>query len=77
MQDMGRMVHLCLQCTIDVGVYCGAATKPHSPAEIIPSFIAEVASTAVNACLDGYAVTDLEVFDAACDCCNDAGCFMA
>ena len=76
MQYMGRMIHLCLQSAIDMWVDGGAATKLHSFAEIISSFIAKIASAAVNAGLNGHAVTDFEVIDAASDCCNDTGSFV-
>lgn len=76
MQDMDRMVHLCLQSAINMWIDCGAATKLHFPAEIISSFIAKVAITAVNARLYGYAVTDLEVVYAVPDCCDHTGGFM-
>lgn len=76
MQDMDRMIHLCLQGTINMWIDCGTATKLHFSAEIISPFIAKVAITAVNARLYGYAVTDLEVVDAVSDCCDNTGGFM-
>ena len=76
MQDMDGMIHLCLQGAINMWVDCGAATKLHLSAEIVSSFIAKVAIAAVNARLYGYAVTDLEVFDAVSDCCDNTGGFM-
>jgi hypothetical protein len=77
MQNMDRMIHLCLQGAINMRVDCGAATKLHFFAEIISSFIAKVAITAENARLYGYAVTDCEVVDAGTDCCDNTGGFMA
>jgi len=76
MQDMGRMIHLCLQGAINMWVDSCTATKLHFFAEIISSFIAKVAMTAVNPRLYGYAITDLEVVDAASDCCDNTGGFM-
>jgi predicted aspartyl protease len=70
------MVHFCLQGAINMWVDSGAATKLHSSAKVISSFIAKVASTAVDTGLDGYTVTDLEVFDAVSDCCDNTSCFM-
>jgi hypothetical protein len=76
MQDMGRMIHSCLQSAIDMWVDGGTATKLHSSAKIVSSFIAKVASTAVNACLDGYTITDLEVVDAVSNCRDNTSGFM-
>jgi hypothetical protein len=76
MQDMDRMIHLCLQCTINMWVDCSTATKLHFLAEIISSFVAEAAISTVNARLYGYAVTDREVLDALSDCCDNTGGFV-
>jgi len=76
MQHMGRVIHLRLQGAINMWINGGAATKLHAFAEIISSYIAKVASTAVNASLDGYTVTDEEILDAVSDCGDNTGGFM-
>jgi hypothetical protein len=76
MQDMSRMIHLCLQGAINMWVDCCAATKLHFFAEIISPFIAKIAISAVNARLYGNAVTDPEVLDAVSDCCDNTGGFV-
>ena len=76
MQDMDRMIHLCLQGTINMWIDCSTATKLHFPAEIVSSFVAKVAIATVNARLYGYAVTDLEFFDVGSDCCDNTGGFV-
>lgn len=72
MEDIGGVVHACLEGTVDVGEAGGRGTEAHLAAEVVSAFYTEGTCTAVNASLDGYALADGEGVDAWGEGGNDA-----
>lgn len=61
MEDMGGVVHTGLEGAVNVGEARSRRAEAHPLAEVVATFVAEGTGAAVDASLDGDALTNLEV----------------
>jgi hypothetical protein len=60
MEEMLRVVHLCLECSVEVGERLRGAAEAHALAEIIPPPPTQVAIGAIDPTFDGDAHADAQ-----------------
>ena len=77
MEDVGWMVHVLLEGTIEVGEGFGATSEPETLAEVVTTLGAEATVITHDPGLDGYSLADHEVLNTRTNCGHDAGGFVA
>lgn len=77
MEDVGRVVHVLLEGSIEVGEGLRAASKPKTLAEVVTTLGAEATVVAHDASLDGYSLADHEVLNTRTNRGHNASGFMA
>lgn len=76
MENVCGVVHTVLEGTVEMGEGFGTAAEPHALAEVVATLFAVVAVVAHDAGLDGYSLTDHNVFDARAYGGDDSTCFV-